>query len=116
MEWRLDKADIFRCHLVPVSIEQAYAMVQMGRPLVIMAGLLAFMAGACMAYWSYGPLDWTILGASLAIMVLAILMGHYANEYADFDTDSITRRTLFSGGSGVLPSGAVPRSWVRCRR
>ncbi len=48
----------------------------------------------------------------MAIMVTAIIMGHLANEYADFDTDSLTRRTLFSGGSGVLPSGIVPRSWA----
>ena len=45
---------------------------------------------------------------SLAVMVSAILMGHYANEYADVDTDSLTKRTLYSGGSGVLPSGIVP--------
>jgi 1,4-dihydroxy-2-naphthoate octaprenyltransferase len=87
-------------------------MVSMGRPLVMVAGLLAFMAGACMSLWSIGQLPWASVISSLAIMVLAILMGHYANEYADFDTDSITRRTRFSGGSGVLPSGIVPRAWA----
>lgn len=28
---------------------------------------------------------------------------HYANEYADHETDALTLRTPFSGGSGVLP-------------
>jgi len=87
-------------------------MARMARPLVIVAGLLAFFTGACMAHWRIGPLPWQDLITGLAIMLCAILMGHYANEYADFDTDSISRRTRFSGGSGVLPSGLVPRSWA----
>lgn len=87
-------------------------MARMARPLVIVAGLLAFFTGACMAYWRIGPLPWQDLITGLGIMLCAILMGHYANEYADFDTDSISRRTRFSGGSGVLPSGLVPRSWA----
>ncbi|MEG3225323.1 MAG: hypothetical protein BME94_07375 [Methanobacteriales archaeon Met13] len=28
------------------------------------------------------------------------------------DTDTITRRTWFSGGSGVLPSGIIPTQWA----
>ncbi|MCU0861771.1 MAG: prenyltransferase [Methanomassiliicoccales archaeon] len=95
-----------------MSAERALAMVRMGRPLVLVAGLLAFFAGACMAWWRVVELPMGTLLASLLIMVSAILMGHYANEYADFDTDSITRRTLFSGGSGVLPSGVVPKKWA----
>lgn len=37
---------------------------------------------------------------------------HLVNEYADYETDALTRRTAYSGGSGVLPSGLVPRIWV----
>jgi 1,4-dihydroxy-2-naphthoate octaprenyltransferase len=92
--------------------ERAKGMILLARPLVIVAGLLAFLTGACMAYWRLGMLPLAETTAGLAIMVSAIVMGHYANEYADFDTDSVTRRTLFSGGSGVLPSGVVPRSWA----
>lgn len=95
-----------------MSAGKAIAMVRMGRPLVLVAGLLAFFAGACMAWWRVGELPVGTLLASLLIMVSAVLMGHYANEYADFDTDSITRRTLFSGGSGVLPTGVVPARWA----
>jgi 1,4-dihydroxy-2-naphthoate octaprenyltransferase len=92
--------------------ERAVAMVRLARPLVLVAGLLAFLTGTCMAYWSLGGIPWGSSIAGLVIMVSAIVMGHFANEYADFDTDAITHRTLFSGGSGVLPSGAVPRSWA----
>lgn len=91
---------------------RAKGMFLLARPLVIFAGLLAFLTGASMAYWRLGMLPLAETTAGLAIMVSAIVMGHFANEYADFDTDSITRRTLFSGGSGVLPSGVVPRSWA----
>jgi 1,4-dihydroxy-2-naphthoate octaprenyltransferase len=99
-------------HLRSMVWERAKAMVRLARPLVIVAGLLAFLTGTCMAYWRLGEVRWAETTACLVIMVSAIVMGHYANEYADFDTDAITRRTLFSGGSGVLPSGAVPRSWA----
>ena len=92
--------------------ERAKGMILLARPLIIVAGLLAFTTGACMAYWRLGMLPLAETTVGLAIMVSAILMGHYANEYADFDTDSVTRRTLYSGGSGVLPSGVVPRSWA----
>jgi 1,4-dihydroxy-2-naphthoate octaprenyltransferase len=37
---------------------------------------------------------------------------HYANEYADVETDAITDRTPFSGGSGALQATDVPRSVV----
>ena len=88
------------------------ALVKMARPFVLVAGLLAFLTGASMAFWRLGNLPWKGSIAGLAIMVTAIVMGHYTNEYADFDTDSITRRTLFSGGSGVLPSGVIPKIWA----
>jgi len=33
---------------------------------------------------------------------------HYANEYADHDTDALTKRAPFSGGSGALPESGLP--------
>lgn len=49
----------------------------------------------------------------------AQLTAHYVNEYADLDADRlVTRRTLFSGGSGVLVAGdlapavALRAAWV----
>lgn len=88
------------------------AMARMGRPFIIVAGLIAFFTGAGMAYWELGEVLWGEALIGLVIMVSAILMAHYANEYADFETDRLTRRTAFSGGSGVLPSEIVPRVWA----
>jgi 1,4-dihydroxy-2-naphthoate octaprenyltransferase len=34
---------------------------------------------------------------------------HYANEYADYETDHLTTRTPFSGGSGALVRTGLPR-------
>ncbi len=42
-------------------------------------------------------------------LVVVLLVIHYANEFADYETDSLTRRTPFSGDSGALPeSGLTP--------
>ncbi len=84
----------------------------MGRPFVVVAGLIAYTLGLSMAYYQLQTLEPTKAFMGLLIMVSAIFMAHYANEYADVDTDSLTRRTWFSGGSGVLPSGIIPRSWA----
>ncbi len=43
------------------------------------------------------------------VLLLSAVTVHLANEYVDVDTDAITHRTPFSGGSGVLPSGLVDR-------
>jgi 1,4-dihydroxy-2-naphthoate octaprenyltransferase len=79
----------------------------MSRPFVILAGVLANVVGLAMAYYYLGGIDLGIAALGMIIMVLAIAMGHYADEYSDVDTDSITRRTRYSGGSGVLPSGVL---------
>jgi 1,4-dihydroxy-2-naphthoate octaprenyltransferase len=48
------------------------------------------------------------LGALLPIAVSV----HYANEYADYETDALTTRTPFSGGSGALQRTGVDRAVV----
>ena len=45
-----------------------------------------------------------------AMVSAAQITAHYINEYADLEADKgVVRRTFFSGGSGVLVSGALPR-------
>jgi len=41
------------------------------------------------------------------ILILSAMSIHYANEYADVDTDAMTQRTQFSGGSGAIAMGWV---------
>ena len=53
--------------------------------------------------------DASPLGFGLLVLMLVSTSIHYVNEYADYDTDALTQRTLFSGGSGALPNSTVPR-------
>jgi 1,4-dihydroxy-2-naphthoate polyprenyltransferase len=95
-----------------VNVKEFVALVKMGRPFILVAGLIAYVLGLSMAYYQLHALEPIKAVMGLLIMVSAIFMAHYANEYADVDTDSLTRRTWFSGGSGVLPSEIIPRSWA----
>jgi 1,4-dihydroxy-2-naphthoate octaprenyltransferase len=49
-----------------------------------------------------------ILAGALALVPTAASV-HYANEYADYETDALTDRTPFSGGSGALHRTGLAR-------
>jgi len=51
-----------------------------------------------------------VLGAVPLLAVSASI--HYANEYADHETDALIDRTPFSGGSGALVETDVPLGFV----
>jgi 1,4-dihydroxy-2-naphthoate octaprenyltransferase len=91
---------------------RALAVLRMSRPFILIAAVMANLAGLSMAYYEVGTiyLGKAVLG--MLIVLSATVMGHFFDEYADVDTDTITQRTLFSGGSGVLPSGIVPPTWA----
>jgi 1,4-dihydroxy-2-naphthoate octaprenyltransferase len=84
----------------------------MGRPFVLIGGIIAYFLGLSIAYHDLGNIQLVPALTGLLILVMATLMAHYANEYADVDTDTLTQRTRYSGGSGVLPSGIVPARWA----
>lgn len=48
----------------------------------------------------------------VALLPVAVAV-HYANEYADADTDALTNRTPFSGGSGALVETGLSASFLR---
>lgn len=84
------------------------ALWGMARPLLLASVLAVYGSGLLVAR-AHGavlvPLD--VLWSGLALLLVSLSI-HYANEYADVETDARTRPTLYSGGSGVLPSGLVP--------
>ncbi|ELZ21130.1 UbiA prenyltransferase [Halosimplex carlsbadense 2-9-1] len=53
-----------------------------------------------------------VLAGAVALLPVTVTI-HYANEYADADTDALTDRTPFSGGSGALARTGLPRSFLR---
>ncbi len=91
-----------------MGLHRLLAWVRMSRPAILPAGIMAYSLGLAMGFAGAGQIRWTPALAGLTVMLLANLMAHFADEYADQDTDSLTRRTAFTGGSGVLPSGALP--------
>lgn len=93
-------------------IGQIAAMFKLARPVILQGGILAYGLGVAMGYAQQGAVDWKRAVIGLLITEFANLAAHYADEYADVDTDSLTWRTHFSGGSGVLPSGVVPAVWA----
>jgi len=88
------------------------AMIRLARPFILLGGVMAYALGVAMAYYQLGTLHWGRALLGLAILSLACSMAHYADEYADRDTDTLARRTPVSGGSGVLPQGLVPPAWA----
>jgi len=74
----------------------------MARPAQLALIALVYALGVAMAYGRGG----STAPGSVAFGLLALLpiaaSVHYANEYADVETDELTDRTAFSGGSGAL--------------
>ncbi len=58
-----------------------------------------------------GGLDGKAYAVGQLAVTAAQLTAHYVNEWADLEADQqVAHRTLFSGGSGVLVEGLLPRS------
>jgi 1,4-dihydroxy-2-naphthoate polyprenyltransferase len=93
-------------------MQKALALIKMGRLNILPGGILAYSLGTAMGYGQHGVFDWGLFGLGLLITELTNLAAHYADEYADVDTDSLTRRTVFSGGSGVLPAKILSPAWA----
>ncbi|MFC7212003.1 prenyltransferase [Natronoarchaeum sp. GCM10025321] len=85
------------------------ALWGMARPtqLLLIFGVYGF--GAVVAHAVHQTVDWTALRAGIPPLLLVAASVHYANEYADYETDALTDRTPFSGGSGALHATGLPR-------
>lgn len=81
----------------------------MARPFVLLSNILAWLLGVSIAFGTSHVFSIPVMLWGFTVMILASASVHYVNEYADYETDALTARTIFSGGSGVLPSGLVPR-------
>ena len=54
-----------------------------------------------LADFEHSSLFVPVIAGAIALLLTAVAI-HYANEYADIDTDARTTRTPFSGGSGAM--------------
>ncbi|WP_298820970.1 prenyltransferase [Chloroflexus sp.] len=82
---------------------------QMSRPLILPSGALAYFVGTAIAAHNQPPLAWEQQAAGLTLTMLANLAAHYADEYADADTDALACHTGISGGSGAIAAGLASR-------
>lgn len=81
------------------------AFVKLSRPHFLIGGFLMFGLGAATA----AEIDVSAYLLAQAMVTAAQVTAHYANEYADVESDRAVRnRTLFSGGSGVLVGALAP--------
>ena len=86
-----------------------YGILRMSRPAQLLAIFLVYLYGSFVAWVQDEKLNPTVFFFGLLVVLLVSASIHLANEYADFDTDSLTQRTPFSGGSGALPELGLPR-------
>jgi 1,4-dihydroxy-2-naphthoate polyprenyltransferase len=82
--------------------------ITLGRPLHLLGGALFVVLGALIAIVDGAVLRTDLLAGALLGVAAVQFMTHYSNDYFDFDADTAnTQRTRWSGGSGVLPTGAL---------
>lgn len=86
----------------------AHALFAMARPSQIVSVWAVALTGTFIAD-AYGHaylLDRVLWGLLALTLVSASI--HYANEYSDYETDLLSERTSYSGGSGAV--GLIPRA------
>lgn len=86
-----------------------YVVFRTSRPsqLLLIAGV--YLLGAVAAAGHGATLDaMALLVGALPLLLLSASV-HYANEFADVETDALTDRTPFSGGSGALSETGLSR-------
>ncbi len=82
--------------------QQVMVLFETSRPsqLLLIIGVYLFGIKIALGYGATLSVWHAVAGAVVLLPVAASV--HYANEYADYETDAATDRTPFSGGSGAL--------------
>ncbi len=79
-----------------------FPVLTMARPLLLLVIAPIYSIGSLIARASGFRWDSSLFWWGLAGLLPVVIAANYANEYTDFQTDALTERTPFSGGSGVL--------------
>ncbi len=87
----------------------AWALWAMSRPAQLLLIAVVYLLGVAIAAGNGVAVGSLEVVAGLAVLVPVAASVHYANEYADYETDALTTRTPFSGGSGALPRTDLDR-------
>ena len=93
-----------------LMVHKLIAFLRLSRPLFLFGGVLLYALGALIARYQGSAINVGLYWRGQLSVTALQLMTHYLNEYWDVETDSLNRnRTPFSGGSGVLVHGELPR-------
>jgi 1,4-dihydroxy-2-naphthoate octaprenyltransferase len=82
----------------------ADGLVRMSRPDHLLLVAAVYLLGATIAVAHGAAAEPGALVGGLCALLPVAASVHYANEYADHETDALTERTPFSGGSGAIPT------------
>lgn len=93
-----------------MDIKLIWLFLKLSRPLFLIGAALLYALGVGIAKYLGATLDWEQYLLGQAWVTAMQLATHYLNEYFDSPADAGNpNRTLFSGGSGVLGEGGLPR-------
>lgn len=96
--------------LPPDPLRPLRLIFLLSRPLFLFGAALLFALGAGIARYLGAEINWTTYWLAQGWVTLMQLSTHYLNEYFDAPQDAQNpNRTPFSGGSGVLGPGGLPR-------
>jgi 1,4-dihydroxy-2-naphthoate octaprenyltransferase len=87
-------------------------LIQLSRPLYILMAVLLYFLGIGIAHYLSGPINWNSFFLGLAWIVFILLGSQYLNEYfypVILLDDPTPKHTPFSGGSGAMGAGRLPR-------
>lgn len=88
-----------------------WLFIQLSRPLFLLGGFLFYALGAGIARYLGNPIDWRLYLLGQAWGTILQLGTQYLNEYFGAPADAQNpNRTLFTGGSGALGPGKLPRA------
>lgn len=91
-------------------MERLRLFLRLGRPLFLIGAALVYALGVGIARYLGTPIDWGLYLLGQAWVWLLQLSTHFLNEYYDAEADAANpNRTPFSGGSGAVGPGGLPR-------
>ncbi len=92
-------------------MEALRLFIRLARPLFLLGGALLYALGVGIARYLGASIDWGVFWLGQAWVSTLQLSTHFLNEYYNAPADqSNQNRTPFSGGSGALGPGKLPRS------
>jgi 1,4-dihydroxy-2-naphthoate octaprenyltransferase len=91
-------------------MESIILFLRLSRPLFLLGAVLLYALGAGIAHYLGTIFNWGLFWIGLVWVLVLQLSAHYLNEYynAPYDQEN-ENRTPFSGGSGALGPGKLPR-------